>query len=345
MATANKYEVEVPEYNGEPLIAEIPKYGGRGGSQQAADFYAANDFKQFFGRLPTRTELAMISAAYMSGDPNIANTSGGRARVAEYYQQEKDKKKPEQEKTKFEDEVKTHLPAAGNLVKSVLGRDATTEEADHFARLKAQGYDDYTIGEALRQLPEFTEKQDATARDKLRGELSSGDQRFFSEDVMPAIQSRFGQQGRSVEGSGFQSALANAAKKLSAERENYLAGVGREDYSYRRQNTIDNYLNNMNRQTQLQDYGRMRADQLTDAYRNRQYELTNYDIERQAYEQYMRNYGKRKNNGLMGAATGATSGAASGAMLGSAVPGLGTAVGAGIGAVVGGGLGYFGSRS
>src|ERR1039457_1136172 len=67
-----------------PLTA-LPQYGGAGGSLQAASYYAGQDFLATFGRNPSQQELNQLAPTYM-GDPNIANQAGGRAAIAQYYQ-------------------------------------------------------------------------------------------------------------------------------------------------------------------------------------------------------------------------------------------------------------------
>ncbi len=237
----------------------------------------------------------------------------------------------DEQKKNLGEKAKAEYGTVGELFKSVLGRDATSSELDHFAKLKADGTaDDYTLGEALKTLPEYLEKQDSSARENLRGELSNSDQRFFNDSVLPSIQSRFAQQGRTVDGSGFAAALGNAAKDISNERETYLAGLGREDYVNRRQQAIGTYLNNLDRTYAQQDYAKQRNDGLTDTYRNRAYELQNYDIQKRAYDDYLRNSGNRKKSGLLGgigslagAGAGAFFGGMPGAYLGSQLGGAG----------------------
>jgi hypothetical protein len=301
-------------------------------------------FKEIVGRDPSDNEFNRFYSDVLSNDdvslvsrPNdlrpvlttyVADQYGGIAQK-------------EQEKAVGE-KAKASYSQVGALIKNTLGRDATQAEIDHFSKLMASGAaDEYTLGEALKQLPEYMERQDTTARENLRGELTGADQRFFQQQVLPSIQSRFAQQGRSVDSSGFASALAKVAGDVSADREKYLAGVGREDYVNRRQQTINNYLTGLQRTYQQQDYSQARADQLSDVYRGRAYQVQDYDAEKRAYDEYIRNYGTRKSGGglLMGAVQGGISGAGTGAMVGGPWGAL-------IGGVAGAGLGaYGGSKS
>jgi hypothetical protein len=308
-------------------------YGADPDVYTAVPIYQA--FTKYFGREPTPEEYGIYQPMVVS-----MGHTGAMGAVA---QAAKDFKESPEEKAKLRDKEinekqKEFNVGVGDLIKNTLGRDATPAEIEHFSKLKASGQaDDYSLTQALQTLPEYVEKQDLGAREKLRGELSAGDERFFNKQVLPGIQSRFAQAGRSMDSSSFASALANKAGDISAERENTLAGMGHDDYTNRRQLSIDNYLRNLSRQYQNEDYTKARGDQYSDSMLERRYELSDYGLQKTAYDEYIRNNGKRKSSGLMAAGTGAASGAAAGTTV---LPGWGTA----IGAVAGAGLGYFGSQ-
>src|SRR3990167_3641169 len=219
----------------------------------------------------------------------------------------------------------------GSAFKGLLGRDATQEELDHFGKLLSSGQvDQYQLQEFLKQEPEYVQKQDAQFREGLSGELSGYDKQYLEEQALPAIQSAYAKQGRSFEGSGFKQAVANTAGAQNIERQKYLAGLSASQYAGRQGNARSDYENYVQ---QLQ--GRQTA-QLTEPYA-RQRQLMDYGIQKSAYEDYLRRYGKQNSsNGYAGAASGAVGGAMAGSVFGP--------WGTGIGAVVGGGLGYFGSQ-
>jgi hypothetical protein len=321
--------------SGEKPLDAIPGYGGRGGSQQAAEHYAATDFKTFFGRLPTQSELAMLSPTYMSGDPNVANTAGGKAAIAEYYQSKANspERQSKNQKEQYKKDAPQHYGAIDQLFQSSLGRAATDQEKEHFGSLLATGQlDNYQLGQFISQLPESVQKQDQEFRTKLSGELDSQNQRYFSDKIMPAIQQRFLQQGRSVDSSGYASALALAAQDQSNARENFLTNLSASQYGGQAANARGDYEDTLNRYYSGQDYNRTRADSLTDQMTGRTQELNNYNMQKQAYDEYLRKYGKRSGP----SAQGAVSGAASGAALGTSIlPGWGTAIGAVGGGIVG----------
>lgn len=305
--------------------------------------YIQNAFNELVGRPATDLETARFFPA-MGNDPNIHDVAGLRAQVAQFAMEEKAKQKPIEDKKIEEDKAGQYKAGVADLIKKTLGRDATDAEAAHFATMKAQGTaDDYTIGEALKTLPEYTSGQDKTARDALRSELSGADTSFLQEKVFPALQSQFAQQGRTVgpESAGLSAALANAAKSTNDERERYLATIGHEDYTNQRQQTINNYLNNTARAYQVQDQNTARAYQTQDQTVARSQNIQDYLMQQRAYSDYLLNYGRRGKSGgagstIMGGLQGGMSGAAAGFMVGGAP-------GAIVGGVAGAGLGAYGA--
>lgn len=296
-------------------------------------------FEEVVGRAPDNTEFSNFFKDVLRGnDVALAGRPNDFRPVLNSYIQDNYGRLAEKEQEanlgrKAESEYQT----VGSLIKSTLGRDATEAEIQHFAKLKASGAaDDYTLGEALKTLPEYLQKQDATARDQLRGELSTADQRFFGDKILPSIQQRFAQTGRSVDSSGFASALANAAGALNTERETFLAGTGREDYVNRRQLAINSYLQGLERTQQTQDYSRARNDQLSDTYRNRAYEIGDFDTQQRAYQAYLENYGKKKKPGFLQSAAPLIGAGVGALAAGIPTGGLGAAQGAALGGQIGG---------
>ena len=284
------------------------------------------EFNRFFEDVLSNVDVGLVSR------PNdlrpilnsyVADTYGGLA--------EGERKKA------LETKASGSYDTVANIFKGTLGRDPSEQEKKHFARLMAENdADEYELGEALKMLPEYQEKADLSAREKLRGELSTADTDFFQKSVLPSIQSRFAQQGRSVEGSSFAAAAANAAKDISGERERYLAGLGREDYALRRQQAIHSYLGNLSQQQADQAYTRARGDQLSDMYRQRAYDLNDYDRQARVYEEYLRNNGRRKSTGGLFGGAGGLVGMGLGALLAAPTGGMSIPMGASLGGMLGG---------
>lgn len=325
--------------NEEALLAELPKYGGAGGSQQAGEYYAGQDFFKMFGRNPTASELASLSPYYQSGDPNIANQSGGRSAIAQYYQtQLNDPSRLEAIKQKkLQAEAPKFYAKINGMFNQSLGRDATESEKQHFGSMLATGtIDEYTVEQFLSTLPENVKKQDEEFRASLNNTLQSQDSQYYQEQIAPALQAMATKQGRSLDSSGVNNSLALAAQQQNRQRESYLSNLTAQQYGNSQNLAQQNYQQAYGTYQNLQDYNRQRSYGLQDQQTARTNNMSDYAIQSQAYNNYLAKYGKR-NNGMSGAA----SGAASGALLGTSImPGWGTAIGA-----VGGGLaGYFGSQ-
>lgn len=347
----DKKEIIGPTTGEALLQGDIPnnwgtgEWVGRGGSQKAAEYYAWRAFADQFGRNPTRSELNLLSASYMSGDPNIANVSGGNAAVSQYYQLLANS--PDRKQKTAEADLTAKIPQQYDAVKgafqSALGRDPSQQELDHFAKMMANDQADaYSIQQGLQTLPEYTNAKDEQARTKLRGELQAADTDYLTKQVAPALQSRFAQQGRVADSSSqaLAAALSNAAKETNNQREQYLATVGREDYLNARQATINNYMQNLQRQYQLQDSSTARQNQLQDQFTARNYDMQDYAMQQNAYNQYLQNYGRRQksSNGLFSGG-GALLGAGLGAALAAPTGGMSVGMGALLGSSLGGSTG------
>jgi hypothetical protein len=320
---------------GENLLDTLPQYGGAGGSQQAANYYAAHDFYKQFGRNPTQSELTSLAAAYMSGDPNIANTAGGQSAIAQYYQaiQNTPEKQNARDLSAYTEKSSQYNDQINGMFQQSLGRDASYDELRHFGSMLASGQvDAYTVGQYLQALPESVKKQDADFRNSMNSELQASDARYFNEQVMPSIQSQFANQGRDFRSSGFANSLAQAATQQNRQRESFLSGLTADQYNSNKSTARSDYETSLSRQYGLQDYSRQRSAQMQDASTNRVNELQNYALQKQAYDQYLSRYGNRS-GGLSGGISGASSGAMAGSYFGP--------WGAAIGAVGGGLLGAF----
>lgn len=303
--------------NGERPLDTLPLYGGAGGSQQATDYYAAQDFYKQFGRNPTQSELSMLSSAYQSGDPNVAGLGQGRSAVGQYYnslantpdnQAAQKQKQYEADAPKFYDQINGQF-------NSVLGRDATKDEKSHFGSLMASGnVDGYTIGQFLNALPENVQKQDAEFRKSLNTELQGQDSQYFKEQVLPGVQSTFANQGRDFRSSGFENSVAQAATQQNRQRESFLSNLSSAQYGGSQALAQQAYNQAYQGYQGLQDFSRQRAAQLQDASTNRVNDIQNYAMQKQAYDQYLRGYGKRSNG--VGALIGGTIGTGVGAYFG-----------------------------
>lgn len=286
--------------------------------QSDEQHYAYNAFKKFFGRDPSDVELAQATSAYSSGDPNRPNVQGGDSFVAQMYQQ----MNPNADNQK---NAPGKYGEVDSLFNQYVGRAATQEEKDHFGSILASGqYTAYQIGDALKQLPESVRAQDQEFRKSIGTELQQGDERYFKESVLPSIQSSFAQQGRSVDSSGYAAALAQAATQQNRQRESFMSNLSAQQYQGNKQNAYAAYVGD-------RDYTRGRSDTIADRNTSRLYDIQDYSMQKQAYDEYLRKYGKRSSlssgiagafsggmtGGMVGGPWGAIAGAAGGGLLGS----------------------------
>lgn len=268
------------------------QYSHQGNSAQ----WAVDKFREILGRNPTASELAQATPIFMGSDPNVADVAAGTAFVSSIANS------PEQVYRRQQEQYKKGAPeqygGVTQAFQGLLGRAPTQEELDHFGSLLASGQvDQYQLQDFLKQQPEYRTRQDTEFRQGLSGELQGSDERYFREQIMPAIQANYAKQGRSFESSGFQNALGQAANQQNRERESYLAQLSAQQYAGRQGAARSDYENYIQ---QLQ--GRQNAS-LTAPYA-RQNELADYTIQKNAYEDYLRRYGKRGTSWIDSLGTG-----------------------------------------
>ncbi|MBK7804282.1 MAG: hypothetical protein IPJ55_16800 [Chloracidobacterium sp.] len=223
---------------------------------------------------------------------------------------------------------------AGEVIKSVLGRDATPDESAYFAKELAQGKTAYELQQELMSLPEYQKTLAAKDRETLGAELLTQQQLAFQK-ATPTIISQFMKAGR-IGSSGLDAALANAQKELEQQRQGYLGQVGYQDLSSIRGNAYNNYNNATN---QFKDiFGTVGQTStnynLLGSAIQRMNEQSDYARQQNDYMKYLQMAGS--NNGVAGALQGAMGGAQAGSAAGP--------WGALIGAGVGGAAGYYGTK-
>jgi len=303
-------------------------YQGLGGRENDAKAWAYKQFQDILGRDPTQSELAQALPIFLGTDPHITDVAAGTAFVSSLANS------PDQVYKRQQEQYGKEAPAQyGNVnqqFQALLGREATAEEQDHFGKLLASGQvDQYSLQDFLKQQPEYMKKADTQFQSELGGQLQASDQRYYQENIMPAIQSAYAKQGRSFEGTGFQNALALAAQGQNREREGFLANLSASQYGGRQAAARGDY------ESYVQNLQSRQNSSLTAPY-DRQNQLTDFTMQKSAYEDYLRRYGKRQSNGagigtLVGAGIGALGaglmtggmGAGQGAMLGSQLGGAG----------------------
>lgn len=301
----------------EKYLDVLPQYGGAGGSQQAADYYAGQEFYKLFGRNPSQSELDSLSSAYLSGDPNIAAVGQGNSTIAQFYQNQKntpDKLYANQQQDYLKNAPK-HFDSINQLFQSQLGRAATQDELNHFGSLLASGTTDtYQLQNFLQQQPEYQNKQNEQMRQGLSSTMASNDKRQFSEQILPSIQEAYAKQGRSFDSSAFQNAATQSAQQQNTQREGFLNNLTAQQYGGVQERAYQDYANQVAQQQNLTNQGIQAQYAGIQNTNNRVNQISDYNTQAQMYNQYLAKYGKR-NNGLGGAIGGAV-GTAAGAYFG-----------------------------
>lgn len=286
-------------------------------------------FQQSFGRAPTQDEVSIYSPLVQQ-----LGHQGAMAEIAKQHYMEQNTPEKLAEKKRTEDEAKASgmYGTVNDMFKASLGRDATTDEQQHFATQMAQGVDAYTINQFLQTLPENVKKQDEAFRTNLNNTLQTQDSQYYQEQIAPALQAMATKQGRSLDSSGVNNSLALAAQQQNRQRESYLANITSQQYGNSQNLAQQNYQQTYGNYQNTQDYNNLRNTNLLDQQMGRLNGLSDYAIQSQAYNNYLAKYGKRSagQNALQGAAAGGTAGA----MTGNPYLAVG-------GAVVGGIGGYF----
>lgn len=330
-----------PPPTGEQPLADsaLPQWtADRHNVSQNSQAYAVGDFKRIFGRNPSASELATLSPAYDAGNGVDLNLGAGKANVASYFQQLSQSPQSLYQKQQADLTAKApqYYDQVGQLFQQNLGRAATDAENTHFGMLLASGQDPYQIQQALQQTTEYQTTATQKFSDQLKTQLQQSNQDYFSKYILPSIQSNNAMAGRTQDSSGYQAQLASAAQQQNYNLNDYLAQVQAGGYQSAMSNNSQNY-----QQLLGQQYGLSNANisnQLANNASNTQYNqnLQMYQMQQQAYNNYLQRYGKTGNPAL-GAIQGGMSGAGAGAAFGP--------WGALAGGVLGAGLGAYGQSS
>ena len=173
-------------------------------------------------------------------------------------------------------------PEVIQIFRQYLGRDPNQQEYQGFSDLIIKGtMQPMDLAFFIQGSPEFQQKQAPEQFKQYSQALMQGDQDFVSGQLGRAYDqasSKFRQMGRPYS-SGLESAFAQAASRtvgdLGAGRQSALANLASSYFG----NVQGQQLNQGNRITQ-------RSDTLSDAFRNRQYELDDYQKQLMDYTKF-----------------------------------------------------------
>lgn len=301
---------------------------GRGRSPlitgQGIDYSTLQNFKSVMGRDPTAAEFGTYAPLGAQAGQAISQYKLAQDNSPDK-QYAKQQEQYGKDAPKFYDQI-------NGMFQQTLGREATADEKSHFGSLLASGQvDSYGVGQFLNALPEHVQQQDKTFRESLNNDLQTQDARYYKEQILPTLQSDAANKGRSLDASGVQNSFALAAQGQNRQREGFVSNLSASQYAGRQATAQGNYQQLYNQYAGLQDYSRQRAAAASDASMNRVNDISNFNMQKQAYDQYLKNYGKRSSGtgaligGVIGAGVGAYAGGPAGAQAGYGIgSGLGS---------------------
>lgn len=329
---------------GQTPLTDNP-YAGKHG--KAADDYnqAFQAFVNQFGRNPTSEEIGMALPAFKGTDPHITDTTSGNAWLANYQAQltaptaiQLQQQQKQQGLDVYNAKADTYNQQLGSLWQSLLGRAPTSQELTHFGSLLASGQTDpYELQQYLQQTPEYANAKDAQFRQQLGGQLNDINSQFFSKYIQPSVMSGFASQGRDISGlsTALQYALANSAKDLQLQSQQYLAGLGAQQYQGRQDVATQDYQSRLGQQMGVQNTSLGNSISNQNNLLGQGWASANYGRQSNDLMNYLNAQSSRNSGNPMG---GALSGALGGAMLGSKFGPYGALAGG-----VGGGLFGYGA--
>ncbi len=302
------------------------------GMDKASKQWVWAAYQNIYGRAPTEEEMSIALPAAQSG------TTGARAFVAQAHQTEQntpDKLYAEQQKKYLADAPK-FAGQVQDLFQGQFGRAASQDELNHFGSLLASGTtDSYQLQDFLKQQPEYQTKQNEQMRQGLTSTMAANDKRQFSEQILPSIQEAFAKQGRSFDSSAFANSATQSAQQQNTAREGFLNNLTASQYGGVQDRAYQDYANQVNNQQNLTNQGIQARYAGIQGLQQRSNDMQDYNMQQQAYNQYLAKYGKRGGNSITGGLMGAVSGATMGSKFG--------VWGALAGGAAGGGLGAWGA--
>jgi hypothetical protein len=328
-------------------LGALPGGNPGGGNTAQNEWYSKthfrDSFKQMFGRDATNEEELQFLPQYMQSLHDDSGYTAGDAALASYYQQQQNTptalaaKQQSDALTKYKAGQGDYDAQTQQIFQQSVGRNATADELSHFGSLLASGQiDQYGMTQLVGQTAEAqnaaTAKYQKTLGDNLQGVQAD----YFKNYINPTILSQTAAAGRDPNSSGVQQAQVQAGKQQNYDLQNYLANFGASQYGQAAQNQQNVYQQYLNQQYGLQNANINSQLQNQSYLQQRNTDLANYQMQQNAYNTYLQNYGKRSGVGSM--ISGGLSGAGSGAMMGSTAGPWGALAGG----ILGGGLGVFG---
>lgn len=219
----------------------------------------------------------------------------------------------------------TYDPNAINqLFQQYLGRYANDSELKFLEPYVKNGYiTPYEIGQYIQGTPEAQAPRLEQYGQKYAGQLTSQNNQILDQ-AAKSINGNFAELGRGSGSSGMGNSLLQAGQQLAAQQAPSIAQFYGGGYG----NLLGQYQGN-GAAALDRGYG------LKDAYRQHAWDVENFGLQQNAYNDYLNSANRRARNGAWGSFIGGGLGAA----IGGFVPGGGMAgakLGAGLGSMGGG---------
>lgn len=319
------------------------KEGTAGNNRSDLQYNAAYaNSKQILGRDPTADEFGQISNYFQDPSDNAKGISTGKQFLYNLKQQYKTN--PTLDPTNIQN---TKNPAdfsssVNQQFKSILGRDPTADELEHFTTaMKTNQVDAYGLGAFLKQMPEYTNAQDTQFRGGLNTELQNYDTQEFGREKQDVI-SDYAKRGMAPGSSpSLDYALTDLMGKIAQNRSSYLAQLSSSQYGGNKDLATGNYQNTLNQMYSNNQNQRQQQQNYSNALLDRSNQGTDYNIQKNDFMNYLNSTrGKSGGNPLYGA-LGGTIGAIGGAFAGGPA---GASAGYGIGSGLGNAYGYLNQR-
>lgn len=248
---------------------------------------AYNNFKSIVGRAPTASELAQALPIFQQAN----GVTLGNAWLSQYKQQLL--QNPNDPLNK--DKSGTFSDSINQTFKTMLGRNATQDELNHFGGLLATGNtDQYQLQDFLRGTPEYQSSQDKQFRNDLSGQLQENDLKFYDRAKQGVI-SQFMQNGTG-NSSALDSALTDLMGQVSQQRDSYLAQLSAQQYGGNKNLALGNYQNTQNQFLDNQNMSRQNSMNQMSYLTGRSNELSDYNRQMQ---DYMNFYNSQKPNNML----------------------------------------------
>jgi len=263
---------------------------------------AYNSFKSIVGRDPTSAEFSTALPIFQ-GQNGIQLGNAWLANLAE---------RERQDPSKQVGKANQYAQGINQSFQSMLGRNATQDEINHFGSIMATGnLDQYGVNQFLQGTPEYQAQENKKFQSGISERLNQTNLDFFGR-AKQGLMSQFAQNGQTFGNStALDSALADLMGQMQTQSNQYLTGLSAQQYGGNQDLAIGNYQNALQNYLNQQGYNRGRSQNQMDYLTGRSNELTDYQTQ---MRDYMNFYNQQRpndilnyiNTGLNGIRTGAS---------------------------------------